>query len=407
MILTPLPTEFEQAKPIIETIEAAGYEAYFVGGSVRDTILGKPIHDVDIATSAFPAEVKGLFKRTVDTGIEHGTVMILDHGNGYETTTFRTESGYQDFRRPDQVTFVRSLKEDLKRRDFTINALAMRANGEVIDLFDGLADLKAQVIRAVGVAEDRFHEDALRMMRAVRFASQLRFNIEPATKQAIADNAPLLSKIAVERTRVEWEKLLMGQCPDRGIQALVQTDLYRYMPKMATQLPMLEKLIALPAWQLDSIESTWTLQAWLMALPDEAAIKQLLKAWKTSNELIDHVTAAWTVMRALQRDATLAPMTLFKAGAAALKTANTVANLLGFGRPQSELVAAYAALPIQDKHALAINGGDLLKQQIVQPGPQMGAVLAQLLVAVVTSQVPNEPEKLLDFARMVADTENN
>jgi len=103
MILTPLPTEFEQAKPIIETIEAAGYEAYFVGGSVRDTILGKPIHDVDIATSAFPAEVKGLFKRTVDTGIEHGTVMILDHGNGYETTTFRTESGYQDFRRPDQV----------------------------------------------------------------------------------------------------------------------------------------------------------------------------------------------------------------------------------------------------------------------------------------------------------------
>lgn len=407
MILTQLPTEFEQAKPIIDTIEAAGYEAYFVGGSVRDTILGKPIHDVDIATSAFPAEVKALFKRTVDTGIEHGTVMILDHGKGYETTTFRTESGYQDFRRPDQVTFVRSLKEDLQRRDFTINALAMRSNGEVIDLFNGLADLNAQVIRAVGVAEDRFHEDALRMMRAVRFASQLRFNIEPATKQAIADNAPLLTKIAVERTRVEWEKLLMGQRPDRGVQALVQTELYRYMPKMADQLPMLEKLIALPDWQLDSIESTWTLLAWLMALPDEAGIRQLLKAWKTSNELIDHVTAAWTVMRALQHDATLAPMTLFKAGAAVLKTANTVANLLGFGQPQAQLEVAYAALPIQDKHALAINGGDLLKQQIVQPGPQMGQVLAQLLVAVVTSKVPNESGKLLDFARMVADTENN
>ncbi|TAS74172.1 CCA tRNA nucleotidyltransferase, partial [Lactiplantibacillus plantarum] len=223
MILTQLPAEFQAAKPIIETIEAAGYEAYFVGGCVRDTILGKPLHDVDIATSAFPAEVKQLFKRTVDTGIEHGTVMILDHGNGYETTTFRTESGYQDFRRPDKVTFVRSLKEDLKRRDFTINALAMTANGEVIDLFDGLADMEQGILRAVGVAEERFHEDALRMMRAVRFASQLGFTIESQTEQAIADNAALLAKIAVERTRVEWEKLLMGQHPVAGLTGLLTT----------------------------------------------------------------------------------------------------------------------------------------------------------------------------------------
>lgn len=407
MILTQLPTEFEQAKPIIETIEVAGFEAYFVGGSVRDTILGKPIHDVDIATSAFPAEVKSLFKRTVDTGIEHGTVMILDHGNGYETTTFRTESGYQDFRRPDQVTFVRSLKEDLKRRDFTINALAMRANGEVIDLFDGLADLDAQVIRAVGVAEDRFHEDALRMMRAVRFASQLGFTIEPATAQAIADNAQLLTKIAVERTRVEWEKLLLGQQPVRGLQALVDSALYRYMPKMADQAPMLAKLMALPTWHLDSVEEAWTLLVWLMGLPNEAAIRQLLKAWKTSNELIDHVTAAWQVMTALQHDSELAPMTLFKAGSAALKTANTVANLVGFGQSQATIDAAYEALPIQDKHALALNGGDLLKQQVVKPGPRMGQVLAQLLTAVVNGKVPNESQDLLEFARMVADTEND
>src|SRR5699024_5867528 len=115
-------------------LQAHGFEAYFVGGSVRDTLLGMEIHDVDIATSAYPAEVKSIFKRTVDTGIKHGTVMILDHGEGYEVTTFRTESGYQDFRRPDQVTFVRSLKEDLKRRDLTINALAMDAQGNVIDL---------------------------------------------------------------------------------------------------------------------------------------------------------------------------------------------------------------------------------------------------------------------------------
>ena len=184
--------DFKAAIPILKKIEAAGYEAYFVGGSVRDAILGLPIHDVDIASSAYPAEIKRIFKRTADTGIEHGTVMVLDHGTGYEVTTFRTESRYQDFRRPDHVTFVRSLAEDLKRRDFTINALAVRHDGTIIDLFDGLKDLQHHQLRAVGNPHERFHEDALRMMRAVRFESQLGFGIEPATKAAIADNAKLL-----------------------------------------------------------------------------------------------------------------------------------------------------------------------------------------------------------------------
>ncbi len=407
MILTQLPAEFQAAKPVLDTIEAAGYEAYFVGGCVRDTILGKPLHDVDIATSAFPAEVKGLFKRTVDTGIEHGTVMILDHGNGYETTTFRTESGYQDFRRPDTVTFVRSLKEDLKRRDFTINALAMKPTGEVIDLFDGLADLKAGVLRAVGVAEDRFHEDALRMMRAVRFASQLDFDIEPATLQAITDNAALLSKIAVERTRVEWEKLLTGQKPVRGLQALLATGLYRYMPLMADQKSALEQLVALPAWQLPTVESVWTLLAWLRQAPQSANVRRLLKAWKTSNELIDHVTAAVSALSALKRNGQLTSRENFDVGLAALITANQVATMLGFGQSQSQLDAAYAALPIHNKHELAINGGDLLKLQLVTPGPEMGRVLAACLDAVITGKVKNESTLLVDFARMVADSKNN
>ena len=153
MKINKMPSEFIDALPILETIEKAGYEAYFVGGSVRDTMLSKPIHDVDIATSAYPEEIKKIFKRTVDTGIEHGTVMILDHGTGYETTTFRTESTYTDFRRPDEVKFVRSLDEDLKRRDFTVNALALTKDGEVIDLFGGVQDMSAQILRAVGKPE--------------------------------------------------------------------------------------------------------------------------------------------------------------------------------------------------------------------------------------------------------------
>ena len=142
MIVENIPDEFKKALPILEKIREAGFEAYFVGGSVRDTLLGLPIHDVDIASSAYPEEIKQIFSKTVDTGVEHGTVMVLDHGTGYEITTFRTESTYQDYRRPDKVEFVRSLEEDLKRRDLTINALAMDDKGKIIDLFDGLKDLK-------------------------------------------------------------------------------------------------------------------------------------------------------------------------------------------------------------------------------------------------------------------------
>ena len=178
MKIKKLPAIFEPARPVLQKIEEAGYEAYFVGGCVRDTILHDEIHDIDIATSAYPSEIKAIFNHTVDTGIEHGTVMILDHGTGYETTTFRTESGYQDYRRPDKVTFVRSLSEDLQRRDFTINALALREDGEVIDLFDGLEDLQKHLIKAVGNPNERFHEYYLRMMRAVRFASKIDFVID-------------------------------------------------------------------------------------------------------------------------------------------------------------------------------------------------------------------------------------
>lgn len=259
MIIKKLPQEFEQARPVMQQIEAAGFEAYFVGGSVRDTILNKPIHDVDIATSAYPEEIKQIFHRTVDTGIEHGTVMILDHGKGYETTTFRTESGYQDFRRPDEVTFVRSLQEDLQRRDFTINALAMKEDGTVIDLFNGLKDLKAGMIRAVGTPQERFHEDALRMMRAIRFASQLDFKIEKKTLAGIQENAALLSKIAVERTRVELEKLLLGENPVNGISALIETNLYEYCPMLAHFKSGLTQLLALNDWHLSSETEAWSL----------------------------------------------------------------------------------------------------------------------------------------------------
>ncbi|QBO37160.1 CCA tRNA nucleotidyltransferase [Periweissella cryptocerci] len=396
-----LPDEFITALPILTTITNAGYEAYFVGGSVRDTLLGKPIHDVDIATSAYPAEIKALFKKTVDTGIEHGTVMILDHGEGYETTTFRTESGYTDFRRPDEVTFVRDLSEDLKRRDFTINALAMRGNGEIVDLFAGLTDLQQGILRAVGDPKERFHEDALRMMRAVRFSAQLGFTIEANTQQAIKSEAHLLAKIAVERTNVEFSKLLLGKDAQRGLLEFAETGLYQYVPGVISEheLDIIAAATALENVRLTSDEQAWTFVVSQLGL-DEAATMAFLKAWKHSNDLIKTVTNANRFIRTYKAQAVVTNWDLYSVGAD-LSIALSVLQITQVDFPVDQLQQAYAALPIKDKHELAISGQDLIKRGVVKPGPMMGKVLAQLEQGVVAGEMVNEPAALLAQAAKI------
>lgn len=199
---------------IINRINAEGHEAYIVGGCVRDAILGRDPSDWDITTSATPEIVKSIFKRTVDTGIKHGTVTVLVDGEGYEVTTYRIDGEYEDGRHPKQVEFTASLEEDLKRRDFTINAMAYHPEEGLVDLFDGCKDLDNKIIRCVGSPEDRFGEDALRMMRAVRFAAQLGYHIEEDTFDAIKQLAQNLSKVSAERIQVEMVKLLLSENPD-------------------------------------------------------------------------------------------------------------------------------------------------------------------------------------------------
>ncbi|SDH90627.1 tRNA nucleotidyltransferase (CCA-adding enzyme) [Pseudobutyrivibrio sp. 49] len=200
---------------IINVLESNGHEAYAVGGCVRDCILGKNPHDWDITTSALPEQVKALFERTFDTGIEHGTVTVLMHGIGYEVTTYRVDGKYEDGRHPKEVTFTASLEEDLKRRDFTINAMAYNDTNGLVDLFGGKADLEAGIIRAVGNPIERFTEDALRMLRALRFSAQLGFEIEQDTYEAIKTLAPTLEKISAERIQVEMVKLVTSAHPER------------------------------------------------------------------------------------------------------------------------------------------------------------------------------------------------
>lgn len=214
----------ESANIILDTLHNAGYEAYVVGGCVRDSILGREPGDWDITTSAKPEEVKKLFKRTVDTGIAHGTVTVLIDKEGFEVTTYRIDGEYEDGRHPKDVTFTSSLVEDLKRRDFTINAMAYSVEDGLVDEFGGLADIEKGVIRCVGDPIERFSEDALRMMRAVRFAAQLGYEIEEGTFNAIKELAPTLSKISAERIQVELVKLLTSDNPDK-VRQLYETGM--------------------------------------------------------------------------------------------------------------------------------------------------------------------------------------
>lgn len=211
MIKIDLP---KNVKFIIDTLESAGYEAYAVGGCVRDSILGRTPNDWDITTSAKPLETKALFKKTFDTGIKHGTISVLLGKEIYEVTTYRIDGEYEDARHPKEVTFTAELKEDLLRRDFTINAMAYNPTSGIVDLYGGIEDLENHVIRCVGVPHDRFSEDALRIMRAVRFAAQLDYTIEEKTQEAIRELAGTLSKISAERIQVELIKLLTSDHPE-------------------------------------------------------------------------------------------------------------------------------------------------------------------------------------------------
>lgn len=211
---TPIIQLPEKVKYIIDTIMEAGYEAYAVGGCIRDSILGREPDDWDITTSASPYQVKELFPRTLDTGLKHGTVTVMMDKEGFEVTTYRIDGEYEDGRHPKEVTFTSNLIEDLKRRDFTINAMAYNEKNGLIDVFEGMEDIQRKVIRCVGSPMERFTEDALRMMRAVRFSAQLGYEIEDKTAEAIKALAPNLSKISAERIQVELVKLVTSPNSD-------------------------------------------------------------------------------------------------------------------------------------------------------------------------------------------------
>ena len=383
---------FLEALPVMQQLVDAGYEAYFVGGSVRDMLLPKPISDVDIATSATPQEVKEIFSHTVDVGIEHGTVMVIHHKEGYEVTTFRTEEGYEDFRHPDKVTFVRSLEEDLKRRDFTINALAIGIDDQLIDFFDGIGDLERQCIRCVGDAKERFNEDALRMFRAVRFVGQLGFQIEENTKNAISLLKMNLSKVAVERMKVEFEKMIQSSYRKDALKLFVETGLYQACPLFDGKGEILLKLAEFP------IKEMSVLQAWILFVDElklsDKEVTHLLKSWKSSNEQIRDVLVGYKTYRARKEE----EWNFFLAYDCPYEVASEVEQLLIPPNKSTSikgLEATYQSLPICSMNDIQLNGHDIIRiLKLEKKGPIIGQVLKTVEKMILEQSIENDAEIL-------------
>ncbi|MBC1229044.1 CCA tRNA nucleotidyltransferase [Listeria booriae] len=385
---------FRKAVPVLEKLEQAGFEAYFVGGSVRDVILGRDVADIDIATSAFPEEVKQVFTRTFDTGIEHGTVSVLEAGEIYEITTFRTEGTYADFRRPDEVTFIRSLEKDLERRDFTMNAIAMGLDGRFIDPFGGQEDMKKKQIHAVGKPWERFHEDALRMMRGVRFVSQLQFQLEADTYAAMQQNRALLANIAVERIAVELVKLMKGQAVKEGLKLLAELDMLPFLPGFQEKAPAVE---ALQNWHLEDLQEETVIWFVLVLALEPKNVTSFLRAWKLPNKLMRDVAKA---MEKAEKTV-WSDYELFETGIETVRLID-YGHYVRTGKSQwKDLQARFLALPIQSRNDVQASGNDVMAWTNKTGGPWLKELLARLDQAIIEGDIANNPEEIKGWVKHV------
>lgn len=430
----------EKVSRIIECLQSHGYEAYAVGGCVRDSILGREPQDWDITTSARPQQVKALFTHTIDTGIQHGTVTVMLGADGFEVTTYRIDGEYEDARHPKEVLFTSKLVEDLKRRDFTINAMAYNEKDGLVDVFDGIGDLKRNVIRCVGNPMERFTEDALRILRAVRFAAQLGCSIDGPTEAAIRELAPNLSKISAERIQVELVKLLVSPNPGRlrqlytlGISDVILPEFSAMMqtpqdtpyhdksvgehticaveaiqPDKVLRLTMLLHDVAKPVCRTTAANG----QDHFYGHPEKGAqmAKQILRRLKFDNDTIIKVTALVrahddrpemtmvSVRRNMIKNGLEQYPALFQ-----VKRADVAAHAVVHLEGQLAFIQAYEQLyeQILREHncltlkELAVSGKDLISWGVA-PGKEIGEILHKMLLDVVEYPERNTKEILFE-----------
>ncbi len=429
----------EKAAYIIEKLEQKGHEAYIVGGCVRDALLKREPEDWDITTSASPFQVKNIFRRTIDTGLQHGTVTVMLEKEGFEVTTYRIDGEYEDGRHPNSVQFTSNLEEDLKRRDFTINAMAYNPRTGIVDLFGGQADLDAKVIRCVGKAEERFTEDALRILRAVRFAAQLGFQMEENTQNAIRLLRKNLGKVSQERIQVELTKLLMSAHPERirtayelgitdvvipeldTIMSVPQRNQYHCYTVGNHTIAMIEQIrpTKVLRWtallhdigklQTHTIDENGQDHFYGHAQESADQAKKILRRLKFDNDTIDKVSRLITYHAYhLRKDKNIIRRCMNKIGIDLFEDllevmrADTMAkseyqrqqrldDIIEIRRLSREIIEEKNCITLKD---LAVNGQDLI-QRGIKPGKQFGEILNTMLDYVLDHPEANQKEFLI------------
>lgn len=376
--------QLEAAKEVMQVFIDHGYDVYIVGGFVRDYVMGREGGDIDLASNATPEEVLSLFPQTVLTGVKHGTVSILWGPYVFEVTTFRKEGTYRDYRWPDHVEYVDSFEEDVKRRDFTMNALGLAIDGTLVDYVGGVADIQKRIIRTVGNPYERMKEDALRMLRAFRFVSTLDFTIHPDTLQAIRTLGHLMENISQERIIEELKQMLEGQAFLKALKLMKETSFIK-------QLGFFEAGLALC---LDKSYQPATFAEFLAVCTlfgDSKGLKQLPLAKK----LVQYVRRVVAFYRDCGK---VHPWSLFTYGRDVVITGNRIQHFID-GNPllTDDINRLWSTLPIKCLKDLAVDGHDLMSWFDRKGGPWLNELLHRIAKAVITGEVKNETDQIRHF----------
>ena len=389
-------TLFEQAKPILKTLQSNQYQAYYVGGSVRDYLMHKTIHDIDITTSATPEEVEAIFEKTIPIGREHGTINVVYNGEHYEVTTFRAEGDYDDHRRPNEVFFVRELYEDVKRRDFTMNAIAMDADFHIHDYFNGQQDIKNRIIRTVGNAQERFNEDALRIIRGLRFQSQLGFSLENETFYGMQSHINDIEHLSIERIVVELKKLTSGKYVANSFENLQRLNAFNYIPFF--------KQYNLNNFILDEAIPFTLLIALLKV--QQPSVNGNLNDLKISNNDKKYISKLEKLLNQLPNIKSKSDfkILIYDYGEQDIQS---ILNYMDLHKKNhlpsfSPLIINTQSvkevskqLPIQSRKDIDINGKDILEVVNKQSGPWLKTILRDIEIAIIDGDVQNIKSELI------------
>lgn len=376
--------KFNSAINVLEKFNEAGYEAYFVGGCVRDYLLNDEFSDIDITTNALPDEVKQIFKKSIDTGIQHGTVTILVNGDSFEVTTFRTEDDYIDHRTPEKVEFVSDLKEDLDRRDFTINAMAFDSKGKLYDYHCGEEDLRDKIIKTVNNPNERFFEDALRMLRAFRFSSKLGFEIEENTLKAIKNNAELIKFVSIERIVNEFRKLLTGKGNKRSLELLLDSKLNNY-------IPFLDEISKIT----DFSNYTFCQSLYILSNLNDISFEKL-KELKLSNKEIKQVKIYEKINKDFISNVPL-EIILYN------YDIKDVAFIASYYKYCDKEDIEKIRLPIESFNDIAITSMEIISIIDKPAGPWIKEIIKKLEEDIILSKTDNTRKDILDFLMKIRD----